>query len=45
MGYDVQSKITKEEDVDRFHANYIGILKQIVENRNKLARDFKLEIK
>ena len=42
MGYDVQSKITKEEDVDRFHANYISILKQIVENPNRVINDFKV---
>ena len=40
MGYDVQSKITKEEDVDRFHANYISILKQVVADPKKLAKDF-----
>lgn len=45
MGYDVQSKITKEEDVDRFHANYISILKQIVANPHQLAKDFVLEEK
>lgn len=43
MGYDVQSKITKEEDVDRFHANFIKVLKQIVENPNKLAGEFEID--
>ena len=42
MGYDVQSKITKESDVDNFHANYIEILKQIVENPQRLCKEFKI---
>lgn len=45
MGYDVQTKITSEENVDSFHADYISILKQIVANPNMLASDFSVENK
>ena len=34
MGYDVQTKITSEKDVDNYHQNLLSVLEQIVKNPN-----------
>lgn len=42
MVYDVQTKIITEQDVANFHANYVHILSQILDNPTILTKDITL---
>jgi hypothetical protein len=43
MAYDVQTKTTSEESVAKFHAMYVKVLKQVLENPQIQLRDITLE--
>ena len=44
MAYDVQTKITSEEDVRNFHTYYLNVLKQVLDNPDIKVADIQLSL-
>ena len=44
MAYDVQTKITSEEDVGNFHTYYLNVLKQVLDDPSIKVADIKLSL-
>ena len=42
MAYDVQTKITSEDDVSKFHTYYLNVLKQVLDDPDIKVADIKL---
>lgn len=43
MGYDAQVKLINAEQVDKFHNNYLSLLKQVVSNPSGLISELKID--
>ena len=44
MAYDVQTKITSEDDVRNFHSYYLNVLKQVLDAPNIKVSDIQLSL-
>ena len=44
MAYDVQSKITSEDDVSNFHTYYLNVLKQVLDDPGIKVSDIQLSL-
>ena len=42
MVYDCQTKIISKEDVKRFHQTYLGVINQVLENKDKTLKDIEV---